>query len=225
MDARLIQQRIYSGRAKAALRIGLPCRVYRPATFLNPLTNQITIIRAAFNNGDTKYLKPNLFGKPVWFGDFDGRLTQPGDYLVRISDGSTWFIAAQQQLLPIALVECARSIKLSRASGAVCSTGVQPCGPVGVGTYNSLSALQDVLGTTDTPWPASILIGGRVQANPTGLPGDVREAAWSILLPVSVPITIQSADLLTDDLGRRFAVESAEATDLGWRLIANEVHT
>lgn len=215
MDAATIQAKIYAGRGKAALRIGFPCKVFRPVAVESPLTNQVTIVRAAFNAADNQYGKPNLYGKPVWFADFDGRLTQPGDYLVRDSDSTTFFIAAQQPLLPIVCVECPRSLFVSRQSSGQSQ---------GVSGYGGLTDLTDALGNADTPWPASILMGGRVQPSP-GLPAGVREAAWSILLPSSVPITILASDIITDDLGRRFAVESAESTDLGWRMLCAEVHT
>lgn len=216
MDAAAINAKILAGRGKAALRIGLPCDVYRPVDIGAPLSNPITTINAAFNAADNTYARPNLYGKPVWFGDFDGRLTQVGDYLVRVSDGATYFIAGQQPLLPLICIDCPRSVRVSRQA----TTPVQ-----GVpGTYSSLAALSDILGNIDTPWPASILMGGRVQPS-TGLPAGVREAAWSILLPPSVPVTILSGDFLTDDLGRRFTAESAELSDLGWRIVAAEVHS
>jgi hypothetical protein len=30
---------------------------------------------------------------------------------------------------------------------------------------------------------------------------------------------------VTDDLGRRYVIDGAELTDLGWRINANELHT
>lgn len=218
MDAAGINAKIYKGRGLAAKRIGFPCEVFRPAAINNPLTQRITAIKCAFNAADSVYGKPNLYGKPVWFGDFDGRVTQAGDYLVRQTDGNTWFIAAQQSLLPIVCIECPRKLRVSRAAETTSE---------GVTSYSGLSSpvdLPDVLGTPDFLWPASILIGGRVNAS-TGLPAGVREAAWSVLLPPSVPITLQSSDIITDDLGRRFTIESAERSDLGYRMLCTEVHT
>lgn len=214
MDGNTIQQRIYAGRGKAARRIGLPCRVLRPLIASAPLTNLISTLPAAFNATDSKYTRANLYGKPVWYVDIDGRYTAPGDYLVRISDGAIWFIAAQQQILPIVAVECNRRIKISRqASATTC----------GVGGYSGLQDPTDYLGTADSLWPASILIGGRA-LSAIGLPSDVKEAGWRILLPPSVPVPIAAGDIIADDLERRFAVESAEQTDMGWRLTVNEAH-
>jgi hypothetical protein len=220
MDGATIQARIYAGRGKAALRIGLDCRQYRPLTAAAPLGNLLATIKAAFNSGDSNYLAPNLYGDPVWYADLDGRVTQTSDYLVRVSDGSTWFIAAQQQLLPIVCVDCNRAVRISRQSlnasvGAQAYGSTSPCDP---------TSMSDIVGAPGALWPASILMGGRKDAA-TGLPGGVKNAGWKMLLPPSVPVVLKAGDIATDDLGRRYAIDAAELTDMGWRLAANEVHS
>lgn len=217
MDGTKIQAKIYAGRGKAAIRIGLPCNQYRPLSAGAPLANLIGIINAAFNAGDSKYLVPNLPGDPIWYADLDGRLTQPGDYLVRASDGATWFVSAQQQLLPIVAVECNRLVRITRQEP------VTTIGAVGYGG-NTKGNEVDVLGAPSALWPASILQGGRKQAG-VNLPAGTAQAGWKIALPPSVPITIMAADILTDDLGRRYVIDGAELTDMGWRLTSNEVHS
>lgn len=217
MDGIAIQQRIYAGRGKAALRIGLDCRQYRPLTAGAPLSNLLATIKAAFNSGDSKYLAPNLPGDPIWYADLDGRVTLAGDYLVRVSDGATWYIAGQQQLLPIVCVDCNRSLKITRenpvtAVGAVGYSGKLP------------STETDVLGGPGALWPASILFGGRKE-NAVNLPAGTKNVGWKIMLPPSVPITLMAGDIATDDLGRRYVIEGAELTDLGWRAMSIEVHS
>ena len=214
MDGVTLHDRILKGRAKAALHIGMSCDVYRPSSASAPLGTHVTTLKAAFNARDPGYTKPNLYGNPVWYADLDGRQTQEGDYLVRQSDSATWFIAAQQQLLPIVAVACDRSVKVQRQPAA--ST-------VGAVGYGGLTAPADVLGSDAHRWPAAIFMGGRA-LNGSGLPAGVKEGGWKILLPPSVPITLLAGDLVHDDLGRRYAVESAELTDLGWRLTANDAH-
>lgn len=214
MDGNTIQQRIYAGRGKAALRIGLPCRVLRPRTASAPLANLIATLNVAFNATDSNYTKANLYGKAVWYADLDGRYTAVGDYLARVSDGAIWFIAAQQQLVPIVTVECNRRIRISR------QTSAEACG---VGDYSGLQSESDYLGTPDSMWPASILVGGRA-LSAIGLPSDVKQGGWRVLLPPSIPVPVSAGDIIIDDLGRRFATESAEQTDLGWRLTVNEAH-
>jgi hypothetical protein len=217
MDGATIQAKIYAGRGKAALRMGRDCSVYRPLTATAPLGNLAATIKAAFNSGDSNYKAPNLPGDALWFADLDGRITQPGDYLIRVFDGDTFYIANQQELLPIVVVECNRQLKITRevpvtAVGAVGYSGMQPAQET------------DVLGTTGALWPCSILLGGRSQAA-LNLPADVRQSGWRIMLPPSVPISIKSGDIATDDLGRRYAIEAAEQMDFGWRINAQEVHT
>lgn len=217
MDAATIQAKIYAGRAKAALRLGMDCKVFRPLTAAAPLGNQVTTTKAAFNAGDSTYKAANLPGDAIWYGDLDGRLTQPGDYLVRVADGQTYYIAGQQQLLPIICVDCNRAVHITRQQSQT-----------GVGAINYGGAVPaqdtDVLGTASALWPASILFGGKSQAA-VGLPGDVKNAGWSILLPPSVPVTLLAGDIVTDDLGKRYAIDGAELTDLGWRINTQEVHT
>lgn len=217
MDGATIQQRIYAGRSKAAARIGLACSQYRPLTAAAPLGNLIGTVLAAFNAGDSNYRAPNLPGDPIWYADFDGRVTQPGDYLVRQSDGQIWFVAAQQQLLPIVCVNCNRAVSITRQAP------VTAVGAVGYGGITPTTGVE-VLGAPGALWPASILIGGRKEAA-TGLPAGVKNAGWKMMLPPSVPITIAPGDIVTDDLGHRYAVDSAEQSDTGWRLTANEAHS
>ncbi len=224
MDGATIQQRIYAGRGKAALRIGLDCRQYRPLTAAAPLGNLVATIKAAFNAGDSTYRAPNLPGDSIWYGDFDARTTRAGDYLVRVSDGSTWFIAGQQQLLPIICVDCNRKVKIMRGTASAPTVGLlgynaeSPCDP---------TSMQTLIGTDGPPaafWPASILLGGKSQASATKLPSASKQAGWRILLPPSIPVTLQAGDIAVDDLGRRYLFDAAEATDLGWRINAQEVH-
>lgn len=214
VDGARLHGLIYRGRGKASQHIGLPCNIFRPLNAISPLSNQIGTVPVAFNSGDLKYLRANEYNDPIWYADYDGTKTQPGDYLVRVSDGKIWFVAAQQQLLPVMATDCNGFISIRRQPAA---------GSFGAEPYSGIVDPAFVLGTPAARWPASILIGTRALAA-VGLPADVKESGWKILLPVSVPITIQAGDRLDDDLGRIFWVESAEMTDLGWRLVTNEGH-
>ena len=221
MDGATIQSRIYAGRGRAALRVGLDCRQYRPLTVSAPLGNLVGTIKAAFNAGDDNYRSANEFGDAVWHADLDGRLTRPGDYLVRVTDGQIWYVAGQQQLLPILMVDCNRSVRVLRQQ--------QTPGAVGLLAYGSASpcdpaTMAALLGTTTALWPASILLNGRGMTPSAGLPGSARMAGWRILLPPSIPVTIRAGDLAIDDLGRRYTIDAAENTDLGWRCNAQELH-
>lgn len=228
MDATTLQSRIYAGYAQAAKRLGLSYAQYRPADAANPLATQTGSLLAAFNAEDMTYGKPNRYGDPVWYGLFDGRLTQAGDYLV--GPGGTFFIASQQLHLPIQCIECNASIRLVRMA----PNGVQ--GAVGAIGYSGLcdspGESQDVLGVSPANnggifvgWPAAIFFGRGRLRNAQALPSSTPEqVGWWILLPHSVPVAIRTGDRLIDDRGRAFVINGAERTDLGWRLAAVEVH-
>lgn len=213
MDAQLLERKIFEGRAQVARRIGFTCNIFRPLAGFPPLKNLTATVKVALNAADNFYKRPALFGKAVWYADFNGCVSRPGDYVVRLKDGAIWFIAAEQPLLPIVAIDCQRSVSLARQASL---SGV---GAVG---YSGVIAPTMILGVGGL-WPASILMEGGAGAGP-GLPGDATEAGWKILLPVSIPLTIEASDILTDDLGRRFEVLAAELTDLGWRLSCKEVH-
>lgn len=211
MNAAQIQARIYAGYGKAALSLGTLYNQHRPSGAANPLATIRGTLHASFNAEDFGYKKPNKYGQPTWYGVFDGNVTQPGDYLVGAA--GTFFIAAQQSHLPILLVECNRVVRVLRAPEVE---------SVGAVSYSGACAADAV--EVLTGWPASILLKGRAEPTGTGLPAATKNIGWQILLPPSIPITINASDILVDDLGRRYAVQGAEQTDLGWRIQSVEEH-
>lgn len=231
MDSATLQNKIYAGYAKAALRIGPVYTQYRPGGAGNPLAAPLATFNASFNAEDMKYGRPNKYGAPTWYGIFDGRLTQVGDYLV--GPGETYFIAAQQLTLPILCVECNRTVRVTRPAAPV---PISTAGGVSVlpyaGVCDSPGESVDVLGISPANnggvfvgWPCSILFGKGRLKNTDALPsGTSEQTGWLILLPPSVPIIFQAGDRLIDDLGRMYVVNGAEQTDLGWRIAAIEVH-
>ena len=208
MDGATLQARIYSGYAKAALRIGQNADQYRAATAANPtaIGNKQRTIPASFNAEDMGYGKPNKYGHPTWYGLFDGSLTRVGDYL--IGAFGTFFIAAQQQALPILCVECNAVVDIHRPQD---QTAV---GAIGYGgnTDASETALM-------TQWPASILQGGK-GIKDGALPGDVKSPEWQVLLPAFAGVTLRFGDIIIDNMARRLVIGSAELTDAGWRMTA-----
>lgn len=216
MDGPTIQARVYAGYAKAAKVIGLSFSLYRPLTATAPLGNYVGSLKAALDSTpDYRFKKPNEYGDATWYAMIDDASVQAGDYIANSS--GTYFIAGKQFLLPVIAVECNRAVKITRQQA---QTGV---GAVGYGG-NVPSQEVDVLGAPGAFWPASILFGGKSQQG-VGLPAGVKNVGWRILLPPSVPITIKAGDIATDDLGRRYAIDGAELTDLGWRINAQEVHS
>lgn len=230
MDATRIHAKIYAGRGKAALRLGLLFDVMRPVTAADPFTNKVNQINAAFNNTDNKYLKANHPGSPLWYGDLDGRQTLAGDYLVGAD--STYFIAAQQQLLPIICVECNRTVRMTRPvvpvpESASDNVSVLPYSGLCQSDEESVDALgtRPGKGLPAIGWPASVLFGkGKLRNGDALKAGTSEQLGWQIMLPVSVPLVFHPGDVLVDDLGNMFSVSGAELSDTGWRMQAIEVH-
>jgi len=214
MDAATLQQKIYGGYGKAALRIGPVYNLYHPTSAANPISpaTWLGTLNASFNAQDMTYSKPNLYGKPLWYALLDGTQTQVGDYLV--NDDKTFFIAAQQDTLPILAVECNRTLNIFRPQQQV-DAGVNPYG-------GTIDANQTELMTA---WPASVLQGTKGEKGDAPLPGDVRLPWWAILLPAYPGVNLLTADIITDDINRRYIVSSAELSDLGWRLTCMQAQT
>ena len=221
MDGPTIQSRVYAGYAKAAKVIGIAYDQYRPLSASAPLGNKLATVKMAVDSGKQyTFTSPNEYGDPTWLALIDDATVQTGDYLVGNNGGlntNTYFIAGKQFLLPVLAIECNRTVHITRQQA---QTGVGA-----VGYSGSLPSQEvDVLGTASAMWPASILFGGESQ-QATGLPAGVKNSGWRVLLPPSVPVTIKAGDIVTDDIGRRYAVDGAELTDLGWRINAQEVHS
>jgi len=217
MDATKLQAKINGGYAKAAQRLGLSCGQYRPASATSAaiaLGNLLRSLPASFNAEDMSYSKPNKYGKATWYCLADGSLLAVGDYLVQ-PDGSAYFVAGLQLHLPIFVVGCNRVVNVLRPQGL---TGV---GAVGYGGNTDAAETALV-----TQYPASVLQGTKGDKSPTGLPGDTRVPWWIVLLP-PIPGTpiLRTGDIITDDLARRYAISSAELTDLGWRIVAMQQET
>ena len=206
-----LKDRIARGLGAAARHIGAPYDAYRPVSAADPLDprNRYLRLPAAFNAEDPAFKHPTGYGRATWFGIFDNAYTQPGDYLT--GPAGTFFIAAQQALLPNLCVLTNRVLSLSRPAA--------PTTP-GVNTYGG------VLFATATPlltaWPGSILTAG--SGSPGDLPSDANIPSWTVLLP-DTPIPLRAADIIQDDLGRTYVIGTAEYSALGWRILAKQAAT
>ena len=223
MDAILLQQKIYGGYAEAALRIGLAYSLYRPAGAAgDPIVpgNLVMTLPASFNAEDMAYARPRGYGRATWYCLADGAQLRVGDYLVNGS--GTYFIAAMQACLPILAVQCNRRVRIARMPN---TNGAGYQGYSGV----VQSEESDVLGAAGVDasfvsgWPASILLGGGADGASL-LPSGVKQAGVEILLPASAPVVVAESDVVHDDLGRDYAIASAELSPLGWRIVASEEH-
>lgn len=205
-----IQRHIDRGSGIAASKLGQPCSWFRPFSSVNPIAPaaQMGTINV-FLDPDFQFggKKPNLYGKPTWGALFDRTNTRPGDYLV-LPDGSTFFLIAQQSLMPSAAVECNAVLSVTRAGGVSI---------LNEDNYGGRTVATDV--ALMTLWPGSVIRGGRTIAGKADLPGDTQDGGYGALLPLWPGANIRTSDLVTAADGRTFTVSVAELSDLGWRLI------
>ena len=73
-----------------------------------------------------------------------------------------------------------------------------------------------------TGWLASCGAGPRGERGDVTLPDDVKNPWWVFRLPTIPGIAINTDYIITDDLGRRYSVSSAELSEFGWKLTARQ---
>ena len=203
-----LQDRIDKGLGAAARHIGHETDAFRPNGPTNPLAPENRYLRlpAAFNDENLSFRRPIVYGRATWSGVFDRAYTQPGDYLA--GPAGTFFIAAQQSLLPALCILTNRTVTVTRPAAPVTA---------GVNAYGGL--LSTTATTILTAWPASILFAGA--GSPGELPGDGGTPTWTVLLPTTHR-PLYSADIITDDQGLSYVAGSTELTSLGWRIVAKQ---
>jgi hypothetical protein len=212
MRERTLSAKVWHGLGMAARTTGEKTDAYRPTDTADPLrlTNRYLQLPAAFNRPRIRAVRAGGYGDAFWEGVFDASYTQPGDYLVR-ADGAIWFVATQLPMQAPLCVRALRRLSFLRPSGPV-SAGANSYGGVTSGTASSVL----------TGWPAAMATSeakGQIElATTTTLP----QAMWSVLLPPLDWLALVPGDTMTDDLGRSGVVDSAEYTELGWRLVIRQ---
>jgi hypothetical protein len=208
MDGTRMQALVSKGYRIAGSKAGTTYTQYRPTDPLAPLGNQIGTITAAFDaKAAFRFDAPNEYGDSRWYGLFDTSAVDAGDYLT--GQLGTYFVAAVQPLLPAFCISCNTTVDLLRMP-ANAAPGLQP--------YTAVSGGSEV--TLLSAWPASLLFGGRASRGEAGLPGELGLASYLALLPAFAGATVQPGDVLRDANGLRYNVQSAELSDLGWRIYA-----
>lgn len=208
MDAAKLRNKVYIGYGKAAQRIGYVAQQFRATSAFNPLqTTPLQSLNASFTT-NFNYNAPNKYGQATWLGVFDGRQFVVGDFLSSPEDG-VFFVAAMQTTLPIYCVQANRIISVLRTSQS--DSG----GVIGYGGTTAENEVALMAG-----WPASILNGTKGEKSPVNLPADAKTPWYLLLFPSYGDIILRTSDVITDDIGRRYIVSSAELTDMGWRVTA-----
>lgn len=216
-----VQGKVFKGYAKAASQLGSSYNVYRSTTGLNPLAIENLIGTVPMSaNVSWNYLKANKYGNNVWQLLIDGRIVNVGDYLVEISTingilPSVFFMAAKQELLPMLGVSCDRTISISRATDAISGTK---------GNIGTVGYLESTATTIMSGCPASFIYSSKGDTDPVKLPTDPKLGWFNCYLPFLGGVYIYPGDFISEDSSdRRYFVMNNELTDLGWRLLIQQL--
>ena len=205
MDGANLQDLISKGWGVAARRVGIPCKVYRPTQYANPLSsrNRVYKLNCCFAPLAGVAVGASGYNGQLWRSTFDSAYTMPGDYLQ--TPQFVYFIASQVSLQPIICVQTNSVVTIERPR------------PAQTGTYSGFVAVTSF--EVISEWPALMTpVSFRI-------PGTLPEAhfgVWSCFLPL-LPNPPAVADILSDDCGRRFVIASAQLTALGWRVGMRQV--
>ena len=216
VSAVLIQQKIAAGNAKAAARLGDSYQQYRASSAASPIVagNLIQSLMAQFAADKAgKFASPSQYGKAGWVGIFDMSQVMPGDYLVGLL--GTFFVCDVERFTSPMCVLTNRTVTVTRMENAFAPGANSSYGGDVAGAGTAII----------TSWPASVLIEStKTTPGVVQTPNASKLGAVQILLPASVNNAAGSGflanDIVTDDLGNRYAVYSAEQSNLGWRLNA-----
>lgn len=211
MDAATLQDRIYSGYGKAALRIGTSYEIFRSSTAIDPLSSgnsQGPILVGVDQN--YKYVSPAKYGDETWQILADGRSLMTFDYLVGTA---TYFICSMQDLLPILVNQCNRMLTISRPFE---ENGGGYTGYSGYLPSTSTVLMQNC--------PATVLENSKGDPNSAKLPTSSKTPYFRIYIPF-FGVDLKIGDIVQNELGERFVITSNEKTDMGWRLIAGTLGT
>lgn len=194
MNGETVQDRIYAGYAKAAQHTGRIYSQYRAASPISPLEagNLLGEIACLFA-AEKRFEVPAKFKIPARYLYADGRVLQQRDILV--GPYGTFFVADMQPNLPLQAIRCNDSVRIDR--------------PV----YQ---------GTTLVPEPIAVALPIFSQlkkvdikrpefgANTAG----TAIAEYFGFLPVE-PGTVQQHDIITDQTGRLFEIDTIDNTEIG----------
>ncbi len=207
MDGVRLADRLAYGAGCAARRVGFLHDAYRPAGPVEPLdlANRFMRLCVALVLPGGSVGGPGGFGVPFRQGWADWSYLQVGDYLA--GPEGAMFVAAIEPPKPMLVVMTNAVVTLARPGGA---------SQAGLSGYGAVTVATEMLLLSG--FPASLLAGGTGDRTRTGMPDDGKVPGFSVLLPVVAGVTPQVADILTNERGERYAVNSVEETGGVWRL-------
>ena len=203
MNIDRLQDRISYGMGAAARKLGSPCTVYRPLGPVGPLRphNKLIEVSVAFHpiGRDAGGVRAAF----AWEATFDSHYTAEGDYLV--GDQGTFFVAMQWPALPVKCILTNQVVTIVRPSFAA------------QGGYSGLCATGGAV--VISQWPGHLDLATSASSSAKG---PIVSTSGCLLLP-KLPTSIEVADVITDEAGTSYIVQSAEQTATGWRVLTHSV--
>ena len=197
MEGVRLQSILYSGYAKAALRLGVPYAQYRSSTHLLPIAagNLLRSLPVAFS-ADLKFEVPNKYATPTWLLWADGSLLAQFDFLV--GPFGTFFVGSLQPTLPIQAVQTDKVVSLGRV-------GYSSSGPL-VGSHVNYATGLPVL-----------MQYKREEIKPSPFANAIGEAItrWLVFIPLPNGLVKQD-DIMMDEEGIRYIVDAPDFTGVGY---------
>lgn len=211
VDFARIQNRIYYGYTKAAIRLGVEHAIYRSVDGNDPLkiTNFIKNTLVSID-ADLTYKKARKYGDLVWqFLPEDGLTLQNYDYMVGAS--TTYFIAdiaPDDRLTPPLCVECNHTVSITTLANTLVP---------GDNDYQAIDNPTNYI----VDCPVSIVQYTRMDMNNLKTPSSVKMPTYYITMPDFDGVVIKNGDIVTNENNNRYTVISAEQTkkSLGLRLL------
>jgi len=218
VDFARIQERIYYGYGKAAVRLGTVHNIYRSATAINPLKPE-NLLGTEYISIDQNYnyTLAKKYGDPVWqFLMTNGLTLQNYDFMVS-PDGVNYFIidiVPDNRLNPPTCVECNSTISIFSTSSTLTT---------GNNSYQAYDPFKAPKIYENCP--VSILQHAKTDTQTLKLPTSVKLPYYQIIVPELGNSLPKIGDVLLDDKGRRMAIINSEKTkkSLGFRLVAGEL--
>ena len=211
VDYARVQEKIYTGYGKAAIRLGETFDHYRPTSPLDPISAPFLIGTILMSSTTSwSYMKYDGYGNSSRMLVIDGNFTEPFDYLVGTRE--TFFIAGMQPLVPILGVQTDILINVTRATQS---------SNEGYGGYAGHTDMTDI--TIMQNIPVSMLKGARGSKNPVDVPTDTKMPMWQVLMPALGDVVLTNGDFIIDENETRYVISAHEKTELGWRLLVVEV--
>jgi len=188
----MLQERVSSGFAQVARRIGRMGRQYRVTDPLTPLGHAVGAPYLCLDvDAGFRMRKPKGWGQVMTLGLSDARDLAIGDYIAL--DERFYFVAEMEPCRPALFVACNREISVMGMRGAE-------------------KLLADRC-------PASLWMTGKGEDRHSGMPGAMRSGSYMLHLPVMPGFCLKPYMQVMDEKGARYLVDTVELSQNGTRAL------